>query len=605
VEGTARTWAAVLGVLASCAALTGTAAAEPTPIPEGPGAEGAQDFIGKPATQNPVSAARPPRHPFMAPNDRSNLHNDAWQTDANVGPGPLGRDMKRASTFQSAVCGSITFDARGRLVSICVGLARPTLMMFDPATLDTLASMILPPRDPSGGRVFNDFAAGGYFYLDHLDRVVVLTNDKQLYVIKETDGPGFAIDRQYDLTAHIPPGDKGFSALPDWSGRYWFVTSSGRVGTVDPESGAAQSMELPGEVIQNSFAVDSDGGVYVVSDKALYRFDAGGSGQPEITWREEYANSGIAKPGQASAGSGTTPTIMEDGLVAITDNADPMNVVVYRKGKTVSGQRRVCSVPVFQKGASATDNSLIAAGRALVVENNYGYSGPAATENGGTTEPGITRVDVNAELTGCNTRWTSSERAPTVVPKLSLPNGLVYAYTKDPSSEGDDLWYLTALDFRDGHTVFKKLAGEGLGFNNNYAPITIGPDNGSMYLGVLGGMVMLRDAVPPPRPDAAQAVGRPRLTLTAKYKPRTRRGKLRCAPGSVRAAVGGADASKIASVEFLLGGRSLGTDRSKPFARRVKLRHSSRDLVQTIRARAKLVDGRARSLRRDVRACPR
>src|SRR5205814_6081509 len=58
-------------------------------------------------------------------------------------------------------------------------------LMFDPRTLDTLASMTLPPRDPSSGKIFNDFAAGGYFYLDNRDRVVVLTNDKHLYVIKE------------------------------------------------------------------------------------------------------------------------------------------------------------------------------------------------------------------------------------------------------------------------------------------------------------------------------------------------------------------------------------------------------------------------------------
>lgn len=237
--------------------------AAPTPIPEGPDSAEAPQFLGSPAAQRPVGVPRPPRHPFMAPNDRSNLHNDAWQTDSNVGPGPLGRDMSRSSTFLSADCASITFDARGRLISICVGAARPTLMMFDPDTLDTLASMPLPPRDPSGGRFFNDFAAGGYFYLDHLDRAVVLTTDKRLLVIGATEPPGFAIEREYDLSAHVPLGDKGFSALPDWSGRYWFVSSSGVVGTIEPESGTVRSRKLDGEGIQNSFAVDETGGVYV------------------------------------------------------------------------------------------------------------------------------------------------------------------------------------------------------------------------------------------------------------------------------------------------------------------------------------------------------
>ena len=94
--------------------------------------------------------------------------------------------------------------------------------------------------------------------------------------------------------------------------------------------------------------------------------------------------------------------------------------------------RAVCAQPVFEKGASATDNSLIGAGRSLVVENNYGYTGPASTQNGKTTAPGLERVDLDADGTGCRSVWRSQERAPTVVPKLSAANGIVYTYTKDP-----------------------------------------------------------------------------------------------------------------------------------------------------------------------------
>src|ERR671917_133344 len=86
---------------------------------------------------------------------------------------------------------------------------------------------------------------------------------------------------------------------------------------------------------------------------------------PRRVGRRRYRNSGIVKPGQADAGSGTTPMMMRDGYVAITDNADPMNVVVYRKRTG----RLKCETPVFARGASATENSLITAGRSLFVEN--------------------------------------------------------------------------------------------------------------------------------------------------------------------------------------------------------------------------------------------
>ena len=541
----------------------------------------------------------------MAPNDRSELHNDAYQTDANVGPGPLGRGMERLSTLQFADCASITFDSHGRLVAICVGLVRPTLMMFDPRTLDTLTSMPLPQRDPSGGKIFNDFAAGGYFYLDNRDRAVLLTNSKHLLVVKETPGPGFAIDQDYDLSGAIKPGDKGFSALPDWTGRLWFVTSKAVVGTIDPASRKVRSVKLPDGDIENSFAVDESGGVYVVTNRALYRFDPGAAGEPKVTWREVYPNSGIQKPGQGDIGSGTTPTLMDNGLVAITDNADPMNIVVYRRGRNATGNRLVCKQPVFEKGASASDNSLIAAGRAMVVENNYGYSGPQATENGMTTTPGVQRVDVNRALDGCHTVWKSNETSPTVVPKLSLANGLVYLYTKDASSDGSDDWYLTAVDFRTGRTVFKRLAGEGLGFNNNYAPITIGPDNGSVYLGTLGGMVLLRDAVPPPRPSSAR--GKPRLRLSLTYRrPRRRDDERprRCALNPVKAKVGGADARLLAQVDFRVGSHTWRV-RHAPFARQLSLERGRHGRRYTVRALASLLDGRTLNLRHLVHVCAR
>ena len=111
---------------------------------------------------------------------------------------------------------------------------------------------------------------------------------------------------------------------------------------------------------------------------------------------------------------------MPNGYVSITDNADPMNVVVYRTAtKLAKGQKRtVCEVPVFGKGASATENSLIAAGRSLFVENNYGYQDPFGPNAGAPTTPGFARVDVNSDGSGCKLRWTNTtDAAPSVVPK--------------------------------------------------------------------------------------------------------------------------------------------------------------------------------------------
>ena len=76
------------------------------------------------------------------------------------------------------------------------------------------------------------------------------------------------------------------------------------------------------------------------SPTGLYRFDATAGGSPEVTLAARYRNSGVQKPGQLDAGSGTTPTLMGSKYVAITDNADPMQVVVYRREKRLPRSRR-------------------------------------------------------------------------------------------------------------------------------------------------------------------------------------------------------------------------------------------------------------------------
>jgi hypothetical protein len=459
------------------------------PIVGDPLGGAAVPFEGSIAVPQPIRGVpEPPRHPFMAPNGRSNIHNDAYMTDTYRIGGPLGDGAETSSLF-ARECASVTFDSQGRIVTICVGLDRPVLALLDPQTLATQAAMPLPIRNPlSGSNPFTDFSGGGYFYLDNQDRAVLPTNDRHLLEVAVTSGPSFTVTRDYDLSGVVAADDGIVSVLPDWSGRFWFVSRDGIVGTVERASGAIRTLRLPGEGISNSFAVDETGGVYIVSDRALYRFDADPTGAPQLSWREVYPNSGIHKPGQSDAGSGTTPTLMGDDLVAITDNADPMDVIVYRRARSVGGSRLVCSEPVFRQGAGATDQSLIGTDRSLIAENNYGYSGITATMNGGVTEPGLTRVDVRKGR--CMTVWTSQERAPSVVPKLSLANGLVYTYTKPPREDNLDAWYLTALDFRTGRTVYRRLAGTGFGYNNHYAPVTLGPD-GRAYVGVLGGIVAL------------------------------------------------------------------------------------------------------------------
>lgn len=483
----ARALLAAAVALVLSAPLTAVAA----PIPPGPLDPTVPAFEGKPVEDRPLPALDVPQHPFMAPTGVNSMHNDAYSTDAYAGGGPRGADLQVTSeSYGVEECATIAFDRRDRIVGLCGSLQGFQLRLIDPVTLESKATLPTSTRDvSSGANPLTDLCGGAYFYLDHRNRAIVETVDGTVMVVKVTRD-GFDLRRTYDVSEAIPEGDCLIALMPDWSGRIWFVTLEGGVGTIDPRTGAVRDRRLEGERIVNSFATDETGGVFIVSNHALYRFDAGRGGAPRVTWREAYDRGTTQKPGQLSQGSGTTPTLIGRDLVVITDNADPrMRVVSFRRTAEDVRRREVCRQPVFTAGKSATENSIVAVGRSVIVENNYGYENPGTTTLGRSTTPGIARVKVGSR--GCGTTWESDEIAPTSVPKVSLRTGLLYVYTK-PEGVPQDPWYFTAIDVRSGKTAWKQLTGTGMQWNNHYAAIYVGPDR-TGYIATPAGLIRLAD----------------------------------------------------------------------------------------------------------------
>ncbi|MFF1923306.1 hypothetical protein ACFVW8_22375 [Streptomyces sp. NPDC058221] len=521
-SGPARALALTLALCATVL-MVSTSPASAGEIPRAPGHRLVSDYAGAPATATPVPGQAPPQHPFLAPNGRSGMHADAAGSGTHPYPGPLGRDPEVSSEQIAPIggeCATTTFDSAGRLITVCGTFTGFLLKLLDPRTLDTLAEYALPQRSSTVeaitrldfSKIFKDTSGGAYFYLDNQDRVVLADSRQHIQRIaheQAADGSWrfLAVD-DWDLTGQVPHDcvswtnlypsgtcDPVTSVMPDWQGRIWWVTRLGRVGTVDPGTDAVRSVQLAGEEIQNSFSVAEDG-VSIVTDHALYSFAASADGTPAVQWRQTYDRGTGTKPGSVNQGSGTTPDLFGDGddYVAITDNADDrMNVLVYRRGPGVpDAQRLVCKVPVFGSGASTTDNSMISWGNSLVVENNYGYENLTSLLLGRSVVGGAARIDVRPDGSGCDTVWQSAVRSPSTVPKLSTANGLLYFYEKQPSSLGIDAWYLTAVDFRTGERRWTKLTGTGPSYDNNWAPVTIGPD-GTAYVGVFNGIVAVRD----------------------------------------------------------------------------------------------------------------
>ncbi|WP_435748069.1 hypothetical protein [Nocardioides sp. SYSU DS0663] len=489
------TWRVVAGWVVAVLVVTGLVLVVPDgwlPIPPAPGAWVTPGYTGRPVVAQPVELSTP-QHPFLAPNGAGTGHQDGWATGASPHPGPLG-ESPRVDTgwYGWWRCATPVLDRHGRLVAHCLDRDGPALHVVDPGSLRPAATKELP--DGPGEGTAEDVCATPALHLDAEDRAVVPTRDRRILVVATSDAsghPDLTTDATYELSGSVPADDCLVAVLPDWQGRLWFVTRQGRAGFVAPGSGKVAALELGAEVT-NGLAADTDGAVYVVTAEALHRLGVSPAGRPRVRWSAPYDRGSVTKPGQRSRGSGTTPTLLPGGLVAITDNASPrMHVQLYaaRDGSLV------CQESVFGNDAGAAEGSLVSVGTGVVVTNAHGYTGPWRTVLGRTTAGGLARVEVVEEADGtrgCETVWTSDVVAPSSGARLSLATGLLHVHEKRRSWWGADAWYLTAVDVRTGETAYRVRTGLGALLDNDHAAVTLGPD-GAAYVATRGGLVGVRD----------------------------------------------------------------------------------------------------------------
>ena len=422
------------------------------PVPPGGGAWVTPGYTGRPVSPQPL-----PGEP-----DR---------------PGPLGLSVEVDSGWYGAEhCGHLLPDTHERLLALCTSSSGARLKVLDPRTLRPVATASLP--DPCADV---PPAAGTE------EEFVVATGDRRLLHVTTTDGadaPAVVTQRAVDLGRVLPAGACVVSVAVDPVGRTWFVTRAGEVGVVAAE-GEPAVLAL-GESVGQPLAVDRDG-AYVTTAEAVHRVVTR-AGAPLETWRSAYETGSGRKPGQRDAGSGSGVTLLEGGLLALTDNANPrMHVVVLR---AVDGSQ-VCRQEVFEDDASATEAALTAVGgTGVVVTNGHGWTGAWRGVLGRRPPGGIARVDVVDGA--CATTWTSAEVAPTSGTTLSRATGLLYAWTKRRSWLGVDAWYLTALDARTGRTAFAARGGTGPWAGDAGSPVTIGP-GGTAFVGTRAGLVRVVD----------------------------------------------------------------------------------------------------------------
>lgn len=510
----------LLSALVICLGLTACSNDKQPQEIESDSRAGIAAFIGEPATAKPIDWEGVPEHPFMAAQGRNGMHADAYNSDVHPYPAPLGNNpeikTRKGTAKPGGQCATLTFNSEGNLVALCAAVTGFQLHLIEPKNLTLLADYELPMRPSTIAAAVNfdkskimDDSSGAYFYLDENDNVVMADSEQVIRRIGyKQDAKGqwqfYDIDR-WDLSETVPHDcttwtnwepkgecDPITAVMPDHQGLIWWVSRFGRVGTLNTETGQIQQTRFNGEEIQNGFAVSADG-VYILSDHAMYRMHAKGDGKPQIDWRESYDRGSKRKVGSINQGSGTTPTMFGEQYITFTDNADGrINLVVLKRQEKDPAKRQVCKIPVFKPGHSATDNSMVAFGRSIFLENNAGYTYSREQKDWENAGGGFVRIDVREDESGCDIVWESAIASPSVVPKISSENGLLYIYNYQFQGDGRVAWYFTALDIATGKTQYQVLTGVGQNFDNNWSPITLSPD-GSAYVGTGKGLVQIKD----------------------------------------------------------------------------------------------------------------
>lgn len=348
-----------------------------------------------------------------------------------------------------------------------------------------------------------------YFMMDDQGRVIVAQNGG-ISFIKVNNSGKVVLDQYFDLSKFVKKDTRLAQAIPDYNGNYWVMglgkrdvktrklDESAVLFYVSSEGEVLDMHRFDGEILENGMSVDSTG-VYIVTDFAMYKFAF--SDETGITniFRNEYERATSYKPGVISfEGCGTTPTLhgVNDDLVTITDNADGrVNLLVYNR----ADGRLICKTPLFKEGISANENSVIAYGDSVIVQN--WYNAPhvfEAKKDIRQMEPGLVRIDIRSDRSGSDLIWENYDIKSTSTAKLSTKTGLIYVPTM--SEEKDDrgdyledrIYQISYIDFETGAEENRITYHKGKKFRQIAMPICAGPD-GEMIQPTASGFAVIKN----------------------------------------------------------------------------------------------------------------
>jgi hypothetical protein len=480
-----------------------------------------------------------------------------------------GSYAQASSPFPGPAPGQAVRHTHTRFAQASGQSGAPVFMAFSEPYADgkpvLWASVVSAPEnrgafklDPATGRVIDFLArpsgrassgtSGAYNMLDR-DNHLIVARGLGLEVFGDSE-PGqrlskIALLKSFELppAARCRDDDRLIGITMLWDGTVAFASELGVVGVVprQPERMNAANVRTVSlnkdacrdgtardhlEQVSNSIAADENGGVYVVTSKAQYKFRWDGKTFSQ-TWRAEYETSGVVGGARLGAGSGSTPTVMgtargDDKFVVITDGQPLMHLVLFWRDEIPADwkpiapgkdRRIACEVPVRYGDPNATESiseqSVLVRGYASVVVNNAkrldDLFAQAPTEARPFSElvaqlpanaqPGLERIDWDPKTRTCKSVWANRRvTIPNGVPGMSSETGLVYGI-----GVRNGTWGLEGIDFDTGRDKLWAPGGATPEENSFFAGTEVGPD-GSIWTGTFQGITSYSPPTPAPAP---------------------------------------------------------------------------------------------------------
>lgn len=519
----------------------------------------------------------PPCNPHVASPAWSTNHRNSYAQGSSPYPGPhpgddvVWQDITFPNELPVILQFSEPYPDGGRTVWFStVAVPQYQVYKLDYETGEVLGNAPVPRDGPP-----RLTTSGVYNLLDRDNHLITPT--EQGLAVYGDEQPGLRTsdiellhDFRLPARALCRPDDRIIGMTMTYTGEVAFATVQGMVGTVprEPERMTEENLEVGSingercpdpsvatselEEVGNSISADEDGGIYIVSTEAQYRFDLDRSGI-DRTWRSEYESGGGSGGSTITPGSGSTPDVVgtepgEDKFVVITDGQEQAHLVLFWRDKIPPGwkpvapgrdRRIACEHPVTFGDPNTTEakseQSVLTRGYSSVIVNNVlrldeAFAAAPPPYNSfsqflgnvpGNAPQGIERIDWDPKARTCESVWGNPDVSiPNSVPTMSTESGLVYG-----TGVENGFWGLSGIDFETGEEGLFVPTTPSPTENSYYAATTVGPD-GDIWNGGTTGISVFRG---PERPE-------PKLACKDLEGPRSRAATRR--GGGQRIAVG-------------------------------------------------------------------